>query len=87
VKIYALSLTNALGKGVPAVNLKCDPERAQELRAQYEGVIPGFIVKALNTVSINQDIPDEFVRELIDHSYELVFKNLTKKMQEEILNN
>jgi predicted DNA-binding protein (MmcQ/YjbR family) len=35
-------LTNALGKGVPAVNLKCDPERAQELQAQYEGVIPGF---------------------------------------------
>jgi predicted DNA-binding protein (MmcQ/YjbR family) len=74
-----------LGKGVPAVNLKCDPERAQELRAQYEGVIPGFIVKKhWNTVSINQDIPDEFVRELIDHSYELVFKNLTKKMQEDI---
>jgi predicted DNA-binding protein (MmcQ/YjbR family) len=34
-------LTNALGKEVPAVNLKCDPERAQEL-TQYEGVIPGF---------------------------------------------
>jgi predicted DNA-binding protein (MmcQ/YjbR family) len=37
---------------------KCDPERAQELRAQYEGIMPGFhsSKKALNTVSINQDI-------------------------------
>jgi predicted DNA-binding protein (MmcQ/YjbR family) len=30
-------LTNALGKGVPAVNLKCDPERAQNYR-QYEAL-------------------------------------------------
>jgi predicted DNA-binding protein (MmcQ/YjbR family) len=49
--------------------------------------MPGFhsSKKALNTVSINQDIPDEFVKELIDHSYELVFKT-TKKIKQEIEN-
>jgi predicted DNA-binding protein (MmcQ/YjbR family) len=87
-KIYALSSLMHWEKEEPAVNLKCDPERAQELRAQYEGIIPGFhsSKKHWNTISINQDVPDEFVKELIDHSYELVFKNLTKKIKQEIEN-
>jgi predicted DNA-binding protein (MmcQ/YjbR family) len=86
-KIYALSSLKQWEKGEPVVNLKCDPERAQELQIQYEGVIPGFHAskKHWNSVSINQDVPDILVKELIDHSYELVFKNLTKKIQNEIL--
>jgi predicted DNA-binding protein (MmcQ/YjbR family) len=87
-KIFALSSLILWEKGEPVVNLKCDPERAQELRAQYEGIVSGFHTskKHWNTVSINQDVPDEFVKELIDHSYELVFKNLTKKIKQEIDN-
>jgi predicted DNA-binding protein (MmcQ/YjbR family) len=38
-----------------------------------------------NTVKVNRDVTDRFLKELIDHSYDLVFKSLTKKMQGEVL--
>ena len=37
-----------------------------------------------NTVAINQDVPDAMLKALIDHSYDLIFKSLTKKIQAEI---
>jgi predicted DNA-binding protein (MmcQ/YjbR family) len=37
-----------------------------------------------NTIAINASVQDVLVKELIDHSYELVFKSLTKKLQSEI---
>ena len=85
-KIFALSSLNQWEKGQPSVNLKCDPERAQELRAEYDDIQPGFHMNKIhwNTVAVNRDIQDAFFKELIDHSYELVFKSLTKKMQSEI---
>jgi predicted DNA-binding protein (MmcQ/YjbR family) len=67
--------------------LKCDPERAQELRAEYEEIKPGFHMSKVhwNTIALNGNLPVKFVKELIDHSYELVFKSLTKKIQNEII--
>lgn len=85
-KMFALSSLKKWESGEPAVNLKCDPERAQELRAQNESIKPGFHMSKThwNTVVIHQDVPNTLVKELIDHSYELVFKSLTKKLQNEI---
>jgi predicted DNA-binding protein (MmcQ/YjbR family) len=84
--MFALSALSQWEKGEPSVNLKCDPERAQELRAQFDDIKPGWHMSKIhwNTVAINK-APDPLVKELIDHSYELVHKSLTKKMQEEIL--
>jgi len=67
------------------VNLKCDPIYALELRSIYEGVIPGYHMnkKHWNTVTVeNSDVNEESVKELIDHSYELVYSKLTKKQRE-----
>ena len=67
------------------VNLKCDPIYALELRSLYEGVRAGYHMnkKHWNTVTLtDSDVDDETVRELIDHSYELVFSKLTKKQRE-----
>ena len=67
------------------VNLKCDPIYALELRSIYEGVIAGYHMnkKHWNTVTIEEsDVDVETVKELIDHSYELVYKSLTKKKRE-----
>ena len=85
-KMFALSSLSQWEKGEPAVNLKCDPERAQELRAQYDDIKPGWHMSKIhwNTVAINKDVPNALVKGLIDHSYELVHKSLTKKMQNEI---
>ena len=86
-KMFALSSLLQWEKGNPSVNLKCDPERAQELRAEYDAIQPGYHMSKIhwNTIAVNQDVPDTMLKELIDHSYELVFKSLTKKIQGEII--
>jgi predicted DNA-binding protein (MmcQ/YjbR family) len=86
-KMFALSSLNQWEKGEPAVNLKCNPDYAQELRAQYSDVKPAFHMSKVhwNTVAINSEVSDKLVKEWIDDSYGLVFKSLTKKIQSEIL--
>jgi predicted DNA-binding protein (MmcQ/YjbR family) len=85
-KMFALSSLHQWEIGSPNVNLKCNPEYAQELRAEYEAIQPAFHMNKAhwNTVNINEEIPDVFVKELIDHSYDLVFRSLTKIIQNEI---
>ncbi|MET0760472.1 MAG: MmcQ/YjbR family DNA-binding protein [Flavobacterium sp.] len=86
-KMFALSSLNQWEKGEPSVNLKCDPERAEELRAQYDDIKPGYHMSKIhwNTINVNSEVSDALLKELIDHSYELVFRSLTKKIQNEIL--
>ncbi len=71
------------------VNLKCDPERAIELRERYSNIIPGYHMnkKLWNTVEPGGEVDDELMRQLIDHSYELIFASLKKKQRDEILGN
>lgn len=68
------------------INLKCNPFIAEDLRVMYQGVIPGYRMnkKHWNTVYVNKDVPEDKVKELIDHSYTLVFNSLTKKQREHI---
>ena len=85
-KMFGLSSLTQWEKGAPSVNLKCNPDYAEELRAQYDDIKPGWHMSKIhwNTIEINRDVPDSLLKELIDHSYELVFKRLTKKLQIEI---
>jgi len=64
-------------------NVKCDPERAIELREQHHEIIPGFHMnkKHWNTVYLDGGLTSVLIRELIDHSYELVLKSLPKNLQ------
>lgn len=80
-KMFALS---SLEGDPPYVNLKCDPERAIELREQYEEVKPGWHMNKAqwNSVYYTGSISAELVLELIDHSYELVVQGLKKKDRE-----
>jgi predicted DNA-binding protein (MmcQ/YjbR family) len=68
-----------------SLNLKCDPEKAIELRETYQGVQPGYHMnkKHWNTVLLNEDVSDKLLLELIDHSYELVYASLPKKVRYE----
>ena len=86
-KMFALSSLIQWEKGEASVNLKCDPERALELRAEYEDIIPGWHMSKIhwNTIYLNKNVSDKLILELIDHSYELIFKSLTKKIQIEIM--
>lgn len=85
-KMFALSSLQEWENGTPSVNLKCDPDWGMELRGQYDDIQPGYHMSKIhwNTVKVNGSLPDTFIRELIDHSYDLVFKSLTKKQQLEI---
>ena len=67
------------------MNLKCDPERAIELRAEYPAEItPGYHMnkKHWNSVYFNGSLSDKMLKELIDHSYDLVVASLPKKKRE-----
>ena len=58
-------------------NAKCDPDRAVQLREEYTGILPGYHMnkKYWNTVLLDGSVPGVLVRELIDHSYELIRTN------------
>ena len=70
-----------------SMNVKCDPEKAIELREQYSSVLPGYHMnkKYWNTVLIDGSVSNEQLQKWIDHSYEQVVVKMTKKMQSELL--
>src|SRR5690554_593868 len=92
-KVFALA---GLDAHPASANLKCDPEKAIELREEYDGLInPGYHMnkKHWNTVEIDppagragRNLPPALIVELVDHSYNLVVKGLTKKLQAELEN-
>lgn len=82
-KVFALS---GLDNPIFSVNLKCSPEYAEELRENYEEIQPGYHMnkKHWNTVNFEGNIPDELLRQLIDHSYELVVRGIPKSKRKEL---
>lgn len=84
-KIFALT---GLSSERFTVNLKCNPDRLIELREEFPEVQPGFHMnkKHWNTVSFDESLNDDFLEELITHSYDLVVKKL-KKADRDFLEN
>ena len=82
-KMFALT---GLDRQPTQVNLKCDPEKSLQLRENYEDVIEGFHMskKHWNTINIEGCISNKLIVELINHSYDLVVKGMTKKKQKEL---
>ena len=70
-KMFALI---AEGSKPLKLSLKCDPQLAELLRERYETVIPGYHLnkKHWNTILCTGQVPDDELRDLIRHSYELV---------------
>ncbi|MCB1095391.1 MAG: MmcQ/YjbR family DNA-binding protein [Verrucomicrobiales bacterium] len=73
---------DALGRA----NLKCDPDRAIELRDEHPAIQPGYHMnkKHWNTLVLDGSLADGLVRELVDHSWELVVAGLPKKVRESL---
>ncbi|GGD47024.1 MmcQ/YjbR family DNA-binding protein [Muriicola marianensis] len=64
-------------------NLKCEPERAVQLREEYDGVVmPAYHMSKThwNTIYLEQ-LPATLIRELTDLSYDLVVAGFTKKLK------
>ncbi len=84
-KIFALM---GLDSVPHRINLKCDPERALDLRLEYEGLIEGAYhmnKKHWNSLQY-PSLPPVLVQSLIDHSYDLVIQGLSRKQQQELQN-
>ena len=71
-----------------AISLKCNPERAIELREKYPAIIPGYHLnrKLWNTIYIDDSISGKLITELIDHSYALIVASLPNKLKQELEN-
>lgn len=83
-KIFAfLSLDGDHG-----ISLKCDPERAVELREQFPSITPGYHLNKQhwNSLAIDGSLTSSFLKELIDHSYQLIIESLPRKLKEELNN-
>jgi len=87
-KMFVLAPLKLWEKGEASVNLKCDPEYTVELREQYESVFAGPYVsnKHWNTILIHTgELKPQFIFKLIDHSYEMVVKGMSKKLRESLV--
>ena len=69
-----------------AFNVKCDPDKAIELREQYDAIQPGYHMnkKHWNTVIVDGSIPQKLLREMIDESYNLIIQSLPQKIRNEL---
>lgn len=84
-KMFLLTSLKSWETGNPSINLKCNPEYAEELRAEHECIEPGFHMSKThwNTIKLNSgELQPNFILELIDHSYDMVVKGMTRKMRE-----
>lgn len=66
--------------------LKCEPERNLELQEAYQGIKPGWHMNKRHWMSVyfNQDVPDNTIKELVQQSYDLVYRSLPKNEKDSI---
>ena len=86
-KMFALASLKRWEKGEAFINLKCDPEYAQELRAEYDSIKPGYHMHKLqwNSVYVHTgELSQKLIKTLIDHSYDMVVKGLSKKLRDNL---
>ncbi len=71
------------GRETAQINLKCAPDRAIELRDTHEAIIPGYHMnkRHWNTLILDGSLPAELVRELVDHSWDLVVAGMPKRLR------
>ncbi len=69
------------------VNLKCDPDRAIQLRESHRDIEPGYHMnkKHWNSIYCEREVDDELLQELIDHSYDLVVKGMRRADRDSLM--
>jgi predicted DNA-binding protein (MmcQ/YjbR family) len=79
-KVFALS---ALDAEALSVSLKCDPDLALRLRAEYPAITGGWHLnkRHWNSVLLDGSVPRRLVREMIEDSYDLVVAKLPRSQQ------
>ena len=69
------------------ITLKLEPLEGQFLRNEYEDIIPGYYMNKVhwNSVKVSGNVPDDVVKDMLDHAYDVVLHSFSKKKQKEIL--
>lgn len=69
------------------ISLKCDPDKAIDYRTMFVGVLPGYHLnkRLWNTVFLEADVPDTYIKQMIDESYELVVRKLPKERRMKLM--
>ena len=82
-KMFALS---ALDRTPLEVSVKCEPELAVELRRSYAAIRPGYHLnkRHWNTITLDGNLADQLIRELIEDSYDLVVSALPKRTRRQL---
>lgn len=85
-KMFALVGNDSAGN--PIISVKHTPEYGEELRDKYKDIYPGYYLNKVHwsSVLLNGEVPEAVLKQLLDGSYELIFSSLSKKIQNEILN-
>jgi predicted DNA-binding protein (MmcQ/YjbR family) len=86
-KMFLIAPLEKWDKGEASINLKCDPNYTVELREKYESIYSGPYVSNnhWNTIAIFKgELTANFLIHLVDHSYDMVVKGMTKKQQREL---
>jgi predicted DNA-binding protein (MmcQ/YjbR family) len=67
-----------------SLNLKCETEKALDLREKYIEITPGYHMnkKLWNSINLNGKLTFQFIKQLIDHSYKQVVMKLPKNKKE-----
>ena len=85
-KVFALA--SAYGAGLTRLNLKCDPQEAEQLRMAFPDIISaGYHMnkKHWNSVNLNSALPQRELERMVDNSYALVVKSLGKTIATRLL--
>jgi predicted DNA-binding protein (MmcQ/YjbR family) len=66
----------------PTVSLKCEPGLAIHLREHYDAVTPGYHLnkRHWNTVALDGSVPEDEIKEMVEHSYRRVVAGLPKSV-------
>ena len=69
------------------ITVKCDPDKAIELRERYAAVTPGYHMNKAqwNTVALDDTVPLPLILEWVDNSYALIVQKLPKKVREQLV--
>ncbi|MBR6020430.1 MAG: MmcQ/YjbR family DNA-binding protein [Lachnospiraceae bacterium] len=69
------------------ITLKLEPLEGQFLREEYEDIIPGYYMNKVhwNSVKVSGSVPDDVVKDMLDHAYDVMLHSFSKKKQKEIL--
>ena len=82
-KIFAIANLDA---DPQSVSLKCEPELAEQLRADHAAITPGYHLnkRHWNTVAVDGSLPEPMLRDMVEDSYDLVVSALPKHMRDDL---